>query len=185
MSEFSGAAAVAVAEARSYTAAILSVLGDRDPFEVLRATPASVRAAAMGVPPAALGIPELPGKWSMRQVVQHLADAELVGGFRFRMILAHDRPVLQGYDQDRWADRLRYAESDVDGALEQFGALRSANLRLLAGTTPAERSRVGVHAERGEESIAHLLRMYAGHDLVHLRQLARIQRAVAPSGVAD
>jgi hypothetical protein len=180
MSEFTGAAASAVADARSYTAVILGTLGDRDPFEVLRATPAAVREAVAGVPPRIVATPERQGKWSMLQVVQHLADAELVGAFRYRMILAHDRPALQGYDQDLWADRLRYADSDLAGALDQFGALRAANLRLLERTSPAERARVGVHAERGEESIAHLLRMYAGHDLVHLRQLARIQRAVAP-----
>jgi hypothetical protein len=181
MSQFTGAATSATADAESYTAAILGTLGDRDPFEVLRATPAAVRQAVAGVPREVAATPERPGKWSMLQVAQHLADAELVGAFRYRMILAHDRPVLQGYDQDRWAERLRYADSDLAVALEQFGVLRAANLRLLERASPAERARVGVHSERGEESITHLLRMYAGHDLVHLRQLARIQRAVAPS----
>ena len=94
------------------------------------------------------------------------------------MILAHDRPALQGYDQDRWAEELRYADSDVQGALEQFSVLRAANIRLLERTSPDERRRVGIHAERGEESVEHLLRMYAGHDLVHLKQLARIAGAV-------
>ena len=181
MSEFTGASASAVDDARSYTAAILGALGERDPFEVLRTTPAAVRQAVAGVAPRQVATPELPGKWSMLQVVQHLADAELVGAFRYRMILAHERPVLQGYDQDLWADRLRYGDSDLAGALEQFGALRAANLRLLEGTSPAERARVGAHTERGDESIGHMLRMYAGHDVVHLRQLARIQRVVAPS----
>jgi len=179
MSEFTGATAAAVADARSYTAAILGILGDRDPFEVLRTTPAAVRQAVAGLPARVLSAPERPGKWSMLEVVQHLADAELVGAFRYRMILAHERPVLQGYDQDRWAERLRYAESDLQGALEQFGALRGANLRLLERTSPEERARVGLHSERGEESIAHQLRMYAGHDLVHLRQLERIRTAVS------
>jgi hypothetical protein len=179
MSEITGAAAGAVADARSYTEAILGTLGDRDPFEVLRTTLAAVRQAVAGVPVRGLSAPEQPGKWSMLQVVQHLADAELVGAFRYRMILAHERPVLQGYDQDLWADRLRYADGDLHGALEQFGALRGANLRLLERTSPQERARVGLHAERGEESIAHLLRMYAGHDLVHLRQLERVRQAVA------
>lgn len=185
MSEFSGAATSAVVDARTYTAAILGALGERDPFEVLRATPTAVRDAVAGVPPRVIATPELPGKWSMLQVAQHLADAELVGAFRYRMILAHDRPPLQGYDQDLWADRLRYADCDLAGALDQFGVLRAANLRLLERATPGERARVGAHAERGDESIAHMLRMYAGHDLVHLRQLARIQRAVAPSGTSS
>ena len=114
----------------------------------------------------------------MLHVVQHLADAELVGAFRYRMILAHDRPAIPGYDQDRWAERLRYADSDLEGAVQQLEAVRAANLRLLERTTPEERRRVGVHAERGEESVEHTMRMYAGHDLVHLRQLARIAAAV-------
>lgn len=180
MSQFSGHAATAVQESGAYTAAILGALGDRDPFEVLRATPAAVRQAVAGLPASVISTPERPGKWSLRHVAQHLADAEVVGAFRYRMILAHDRPPLQGYDQDVWADRLHYETADLDGALEQFAALRGANLRLLERTSPAEQARAGIHAERGEESIAHLLRMYAGHDLVHLRQLARIRRAVAP-----
>jgi hypothetical protein len=178
MSQLTGASATAVADAAAYTAAILAVLGSRDPFDVLRTTPATVRQAVTGLPAAVLSTPEKPGKWSMLHVVQHLADAELVGAFRFRMILAQDRPDLQGYDQDRWAAALRYAESDLDGALEQFTTLRAANFRLLERASPAERRRVGVHAERGEESVEHLLRMYAGHDLVHLRQMERIARAV-------
>ena len=181
MSRFTGASATAVSDAAAYTAAILGALGDRDPLEVLRATPEAVRKAVAGLPAAVVSRPERPGKWSMGQVVQHLADAELVGAFRYRMILAHDRPAIAGYDQDRWAERLRYAESDLEGALTQFTALRAANLRLLGRTTPDERQRVGVHEERGEESVDHTMRMYAGHDLVHLRQLARIARTVRPS----
>jgi hypothetical protein len=178
MSQLTGAATTAVADAAAYTAAILAVLGSREPFEVLRTTPAVVRQAVTGLPAAVLSTPEKPGKWSMLHVVQHLADAELVGAFRFRMILAQDRPALQGYDQDRWADALHYAEGDLAGALEQFTTLRTANLRLLERASPLERRRVGVHAERGEESIEHTLHMYAGHDLVHLRQLERIAGAV-------
>ena len=142
----------------------------------------AVREAVAGVPAPLVSLPERPGKWSMLQVAQHLADAELVGAFRYRMILAHDRPSLQGYDQDRWAERLRYAEADLAGALEQFGALRAANLRLLDRPRPPSARGSGSMRSAAKKSIDHLLRMYAGHDLVHLRQLMRIQRAVAPAG---
>jgi hypothetical protein len=178
MSQLTGAASTAVADAAAYTAAILAALGTRDPFEVLRTTAAALRQAVAGVSDATAAKPEKPGKWSMRHVVQHLADAELVGAFRFRMIMAHDRPALQGYDQDLWAERLRYGDSDPAG---RAGAVRRPSRRQppAAGAyDPEERRRAGIHAERGEEIVEHMMRMYAGHDLVHLRQLARIARAV-------
>jgi hypothetical protein len=134
-----------------------------------------------GLSPESLNTPERPGKWAIRDVVQHLADSELVGGYRFRMILAQDRPTLTGYDQDLWASRLRYAEVDAHTALEDFARLRQANLRLLERASPTERKRIGIHTERGEESIAQLIPTYAGHDIVHLRQIARIRRAVGAS----
>jgi hypothetical protein len=179
VSQFANPAGGAPAQANAYTAAILGALGSREPFDVLRTTPGELRRAVDGVPRALLSRPEASGKWSVLQVVQHLADTELVGGFRFRMILAQDRPKLQGYDQDLWAERLRYSDADVEAALDQFEGIRRANLAMLGRTSPAERERIGVHAERGEESVARMIRLYAGHDLVHLRQIARVHRAVA------
>ena len=102
-------------------------------------------------------------------MLQHLADSDLVWGWRVRLILAHDRPTITGYDQDLWAERLRYELADPAESLATFDALRRANLRLLEGATAADLARVGVHAERGEESVVHLVRLYAGHDLLHLR----------------
>jgi hypothetical protein len=178
MGVFANPSGGAPSRARAYTAAILETLGSRDPFEVLRSTPVELRRAVAGAPHRVLSTPEGPGKWSMLHVVQHLADSEIVGGFRFRMTLAEDRPKLQGYDQDLWVERLRYSDADAETALQQFETLRRANVRMLERTSPEERERVGVHSERGEESLAHMIRMYAGHDLVHLRQIARVHRAV-------
>jgi hypothetical protein len=97
------------------------------------------------------------------------------------MVLAHDRPTIIGYDQDRWADRLRYREVDVREALEQFTVLRRRNMRLWQELSPADLARAGVHNERGEESLAHMRKLYAAHDLLHLRQLERIRKAVQPA----
>jgi hypothetical protein len=166
------------AQAAAYIESLFAALGSRDPFEVLRDTPGSLRGAVTGLSAEQLRAPERPGKWSIRQVVLHLADSELVGGFRFRMVLAHDRPSLPGYDQDLWAERLGYQEADLAAALDDFAALRRANLRLLEKASPADRERAAVHAERGEESIAKMIRMYAGHDRVHLQQIDRIRQAI-------
>lgn len=181
MSELRYAASNARDQAQAYVAALLAALGSRDPLEVLREMPSALPRAVAGLSPAQLATPEAPGKWSACQVVQHLGDSDLVGGFRFRMTLAHDRPTLAGYDQDGWVEKVHRADTDADAALAEFAALRAANVRLLERTTPEERERVGLHGERGPESLGHMMRLYAGHDIVHLGQLARIRRAVAPA----
>ncbi len=179
MSELRYGASEAQSQAETYIAAILAALGSRDPLEVLREMPAALRRALAGLSPDQMATPEAPGKWSMRQVVQHLSDSDLVGAFRYRMVLAHDRPALAGYDQDLWVERVHRSDTDTDAALTEFTALRRANVRLLERLGPEDRERTGLHAERGPESIAYATRLYAGHDIVHLRQLARIRQAVA------
>ena len=136
MSVFSNLSSSTAAEVKSYVSGLLELLGDHDPVQILEQTPAALRRLLDTVPPEAVGRPEAPGKWSIREVVQHLADSELVGGFRLRMVMAHDRPSLTGYDQDLWASRLRYSDVDVQDAVEQFTALRRANVRLWAGLQP-------------------------------------------------
>lgn len=175
---FTNPADAAPEAAAAYVRALLDLLGDRDPLAVQRQTVAAVRAAVAGLDEAALRRPEAPGKWSVVEVVQHLADSELVTAYRLRMIAAHDTPPIQGYDQDRWAQRLHYADARLDDALEQLDVLRRANLQLLERLTPDEWERTGLHSERGPESLRHLTRLIAAHDLVHLRQIERVKQAV-------
>jgi len=180
MSVFSNPASSTPSETAAYVAALLGLLGDKDPVLVLQQTPAALEELLAPLPPEIVAKPEAPGKWGIREVIQHLADSELVGGFRLRMVMSHDRPALAGYDQDLWASRLRYQEADLRDALEQFTTLRRANLRIWQNLGPADLARVGVHGERGEESLEHIRRLYAAHDLLHLRQVERIRAAHAP-----
>lgn len=178
MSVFTNPASSSAEQAEAYIAAILDLLGDRDPLEVLEATPGALRDRVSGVPETTLDVPEAQGKWSVRDVLRHLADSEIVWGWRLRLVLAQERPPLTGYDQDAWADRLRYDASDPAESLEEFTVLRRGHLRLLRSAPPEDLDRVGIHAERGEESVRHMMRLYAGHDLLHLRQVERILEAV-------
>jgi uncharacterized damage-inducible protein DinB len=179
MSVFTNPASRSTEQAVAYTAAVLDLLGDREPLDVLTETVPALKRAIAGLSDAQLVQPESDGKWSIRHVLQHLADSELVWGWRLRLVLAQDRPSLSGYDQDAWATRLHYDAARPEDALADFSVLRRDHLRLLALANEADFDRVGVHTERGEESVRHMMRLYAGHDLLHLRQIDRIRRALA------
>ncbi len=175
---FANPAADARAAAPRYVASLLELLGGRDPFVVQSELPDALSRAVAGLSEEVLRTPEAPGKWSVLEVVRHLADSELVTGYRMRMILAHDRPEIQGYDQDAFARELHYREGDLELALEQIRVLRAANLALLRSLSDEQMERCGVHSERGEESIRHIVRLIAAHDLLHRRQIERIKSAV-------
>lgn len=179
MSVFTNPASRSAEQAAAYTTAILGLLGTQDPMEVLEHTPRALELALGGIQPQHLAKPEAPGKWSVQAVLRHLADSEIVWAYRMRLVLAQDRPPLTGYDQDLWAERLGYSGADVHHSLAKFTVLRGGNLRVLRRATPADLKRVGVHAERGEESVERMLKLYAGHDILHLNQIVRIRKAVS------
>ena len=179
MSVFTNNIKSAKEEAQAYTGAVLGLLGARDPMQVLPETEKSLRSGIKGMSQDQLRQREKPDKWAIVHVLQHLVDSEIVWSWRLRLILAHDRPAITGYDQDAWADKLGYDESDPTRAIEEFAVLRRANIRLLERTSAADRKRVGVHSERGEESVEHLMKLYAGHDILHLNQIARIRATLS------
>ena len=178
MSVLSATGVLNPAQADAYSTALLDLLGNQDPVRILRETPAALRRALDRIPQQHVTTPEAPGKWSAATVLAHLSDSELVGAFRLRMILAHERPALAPYDQDLWAARLHYERVRPTESLERFTVLRQANLVLWAQASDDELARVGLHGERGEESVERMRRLYAGHDLAHLRQLERIHAAL-------
>lgn len=179
MSVFSNTSKDSAEDRANYAAAILDLLGRREPLDVLRETPEAVERAIAGLTADQLRRPEAPAKWSIAHVLRHLADSEIVWGWRLRLILAQDRPPLTGYDQDLWADRLHYADADAADSIDAFRVLRRDNLELLERATPDDLKRAGVHAERGEESAGYLMRLYAGHDLLHRNQIDRIRKSLA------
>ena len=178
MSVFTNPASGAQEDAEAYINAVLDLVANVDPWQVLSTTARRLEELMSGLTTDQLLTAEAPGKWCMAEVAQHLADAELVWGFRLRMTLAENRPRLVGYDQDAWAARLGYKQAIPAESVLVFKTLREANLRLLHAAEAADLNRVAVHDERGEESIRHMIDLYAGHDIVHLRQLERIRAAI-------
>ena len=118
-----------------------------------------------------------PGKWSIRQIVAHLADAELVGAHRFRQVLAEENPTLIAFDQDAWTRNLDYARRKPKQSLETFRRIRAENYELLKDLPAAAYDRTGNHSENGPMTLRRLLEGYAGHAESHARQLQEIREA--------
>ena len=115
-----------------------------------------------------------PDKWSVAEILAHLADAELAISWRLRQVLTNNAIPIQAYDQDLWAKTFNYARRDPRQSLANFRALREANLALLKSVPRKLWENYGVHAERGNESVNHVIKMVAGHDLNHLQQIQKI-----------
>lgn len=175
---FSNPSGGAQERARAYIEALLALLGEDDPWEIQRQQDEKVRGAIEGLTQETLRRREAAGKWSVMEVVSHLADTEWVAGYRYRATLAEDGPSLPGYDQDLWVGRLGSNEAPLEPTLERLQRLRHWNLELLGSVSEDDWQRAGHHSERGHESLGQLFRLLAAHDLVHLRQIARIRKTL-------
>jgi len=131
-----------------------------------------------GFPEAELSAHPIPGKWSAREIVQHLADSEMNSAIRLRKLLTEDDPQIQGYDQEDYAARLRYNERDIAPALEALRGARATTGQLLDAMTDADWSRAGTHSESGRYTAEDWLRIYAAHAHNHAAQIRRLHEAL-------
>ena len=160
----------------------VQALGGLDPIESMHRVPKRLKKLVKDVSEKRLAARPQPGKWSIKEVVAHLADHEIVLGTRFRFVAALDRPPITGYDQDAFVARLGVDKTTTEELLKDFTSVRKANVRLLQRLPLEARTRVGIHSERGEESLEDMIVMYAGHDLIHLAQIERmLEEAAAAS----
>ncbi len=121
----------------------------------------------------------LPGKWSAREIVQHLADSEMNSAIRLRKLLTEDAPQIQGYDQDNFAERLRYNERDIAPALEAFRAARATTSQILDRMTDDDWAREGTHPEHARYTADSWLEIYAAHAHGHAAQIRQLREALA------
>lgn len=169
-------------EFSSYEATLLSALGDSNPMLVLMDTLNAFHDLIDDTDQTSLKTgPE--SDWSVRDVIAHMVDVDLVWGVRIRLILAQDQPALIGFDQDAWVKRFGSLEQDPVRMFEQFRVLREANLLVLESVTPEELEREGVHSDWGNLSVDQILRMMAGHSAMHLKQAHEILDAVGRSAL--
>jgi hypothetical protein len=120
-----------------------------------------------------------PGKWSIGQLARHVADTEIVVGMRLRQIIAEDRPTLIPFDQELWAEHLRYTEADVTRSLAIFSSLRSDLAETLDALPPTAFDRMGVHPERGEKSLLEWVTLFGNHAETHAKQIRGIRESMA------
>jgi hypothetical protein len=159
---------------QEYTQRLLSYADGKDPLRLQQAAPAKLAALLKGKTGKHLTHRPAPDKWSVSEIVAHLADAELAISWRLRQVLANNAIPIQPYDQDLWARTFNYARRDPRQSLVNFRTLREANIALLKSVPRKLWENYGIHAERGNESVNHLVKMVAGHDLNHLQQVQKI-----------
>jgi hypothetical protein len=162
---------------QQYVQRIQNKLVGQNPIKVQAATAQKLAKIMKRASPAKLRKRPAPDKWSPAEIIAHLADVEIVIGWRVRSILGAPGTTIQAFDQDAWVTTGHYAKRDTRKSLEQFRVLRDTNLALYKSLSPEQWKHHGMHSERGEETIEKIVRMMAGHDVNHIEQIERI---VAP-----
>ena len=162
---------------QQYTQRILAHTQGQDPLKVQAATPKQLDRLVKGVTAAKLRKRPAPEKWSVAEILAHLADVEIVIGWRMRSILGAPGTEVQAYDQNAWNASLHYDKRDPRKDLVQQRVLREANLAMLKTLTPEQWKQFGTHSERGQESIERIVLMVAGHDLNHIQQIESVLTA--------
>jgi uncharacterized damage-inducible protein DinB len=149
-----------------------SYLGPRDPRQVIASTPARLRELLTSIGENRASHNPAPGKWSVREILCHLADCEIVFAYRLRQTLAEPHHTIQPFDQDTWADN--YAAYDAESALAVFSAVRQFNVKLIASLPAEALSKPVTHPERGTMTFQTIVETMAGHDRNHIKQIEAI-----------
>jgi hypothetical protein len=134
--------------------------------------------ALNGFPADSLAAHPIPGKWSAREIVHHLGDSESTSAWRIRRLLVEENPLIQGYDQDQFATRLRYNERDMAPALEAFRVARESTMQILGLMTEDDWKRAGTHSESGPYTTEDWLVIYARHAHNHAAQIQRLKESL-------
>ena len=174
MDDVSGGANKMKETPQQYIQRITSHIEGKQVLAVQAATAKKLDRLIKGVPTMKLRKRPAPGKWSVTEIIAHLSETEIVGGFRMRMILGAPGTPIAAFDQDAWVVSGHYEKRDPRKSLELFRAVREANLALLKSLTPEQWKHYGMHAERGQETIEQIALMFAGHDINHLQQIEQI-----------
>jgi DinB superfamily len=157
--------------AQQYIQRILGHVDGQDAIKVQRSTAARLKKQINGLTPKQLRWKPEPEKWSIAEILAHLADAEIVASWRLRSVIGQNGITIQPFDQNVWVSVFEYGKRDAKLSLEVFRILRENNLAMLKALPREAWENYGMHLERGKETVAHLTRMFAGHDTNHALQV--------------
>ena len=156
---------------QQYTERILSYVQGKETLKVLASTPKRLSLLLKGLPKTKLTKRHTKDKWSIAEILGHIADTEIVCSFRIRIILGSNGTPIQGFDQDVWAQYSNYSKQDPAVSLEAYRINRKRNIHLLNSLSPEMWNNYGIHSERGKETVTRVAEMLAGHDINHLNQI--------------
>jgi hypothetical protein len=155
---------------QQYASRILDKLGSTDPIEILESTSSRLESLVSNLQ----NQQSRSESWNAAEILSHLAESEIVYGYRIRKALNANGTAIEATDQEVWVKNAGYLRKDAQLALLLFKAVRKANIALLKSLTPDQLENFGIHSERGKESIAQMARMIGGHDINHLQQMEKL-----------
>lgn len=141
--------------------------------------PEQLRRSVVGMTEDDLDSTPIPGKWSTRQVVAHIADFEPIYADRMKRVIAQDRPHLAGGDPDLFAAGLAYGRRNIEVELQLIEAVRRHVTVILRTLPPETFERSGIHSEDGPVSLETLLRNITNHIPHHVRFIDEKRKAMA------
>ncbi|MGH7622685.1 MAG: DinB family protein [Gemmatimonadaceae bacterium] len=147
-------------------------LGTLDPIQVIESTPATLARLIHGADEARLTRAPAVGKWSVRDIISHLADAEIPFAFRLRQTVAEAHHVMQPWDQELWARH--YGTLSTQDALAMFTSLRIWDAQFVRAVGESAMDKVVTHPERGQMTFRTIVETMGGHDINHIRQIEKL-----------
>lgn len=146
-------------------------------IEAAEKSPKEVAAAVSGLSPAVLRYKPSPEKWSILEILGHLADIEIVYGYRLRQMLADEKPAIAPMDQNAWARHLGYTDAPAPELVAAYGLNRHQNVRLLKRLKAIDLEKSAFHPEYQKNvTVGSLVERMATHGTNHLAQIETLKK---------
>lgn len=165
-----------------YTQRLSGYVKGKNHLKVLESTPKKIAKLFRGSTVRKLANRPEEGKWSAAEIIAHLAESEIVFGYRLRLVLGANGTAIQAFDQDVWQSNAEYLKRKPRLGLDLFCVLRGANVALLKSLPKERWEDFGMHSERGKETVLRMAELYAGHDVNHVMQIERIAKTREKKG---